>query len=87
MGVRRTDFRGGQTIFWTGQKAISTLNYQILFKLANMYLKFNKCQIPGPGKCLVLPIGADAHGPDGVYFVFKKRDSVGIFNVNIGAKK
>ena len=59
MGVRRTVFWGGQTIFWTGQKAISTLLvHKYVFKLAIVYLKF---QIPGPGKCLVLPIGGDTH--------------------------
>ena len=61
--VRRKVFLGGQTIFWTGQNTISTLiisNFQ--FKAAILYLKFHKCQIPGPGKSLVLPIGADAHG-------------------------
>ena len=57
MGVRRAFFWGGQTIFWTGQKAISTL---FIPKLVILYLKFHKCQIPGPGKSLVLPIGADA---------------------------
>ena len=62
MGVRRTVFWGGQTIFWTGQKAISTLLIpKFVFKLAIMYLKFDKFQIPGPGKCLVLSIGGDAH--------------------------
>ena len=35
---------------------------KLLFKLAILYLKFHKCQIPGPGNCLVLPIGADADG-------------------------
>ena len=55
-------FWGGQTIFWTGQKAISTLSIpKFLFKLDILYLKSQKCQIPEPGKCLVLPFGADAH--------------------------
>ena len=61
MGV----FWGGETIFWAGHNTISTLfilNFQ--FKLAILYLKFQKCQIPGPGKCLLLPIGADAHDSD-----------------------
>ena len=43
MGVRRTVFWGGQSIPWTGQKAISTLSIP---KLAFLYLKFHKCQIP-----------------------------------------
>ena len=34
---------------------------KFLSKLAILYLKFQKCQFPGPGKCQVLPIGADAH--------------------------
>ena len=44
------------------KKAISALFIpKLLFKLSILYLKFHKCQIPGPGMCLVLPIGADAH--------------------------
>ena len=63
MGVGRTVFCGGQTIFWTGQKAISTLLIcKFLFNLTILYQKFHKCQIPGLGKCLVLPIGVDTHG-------------------------
>ena len=51
MGVRRTVFWGGQTTFWTGQKSISTLSsLKFLFKLAIVYLKIRKRQIPGPGK-------------------------------------
>ena len=62
MGVLRTVFRGGKTIFWSRQKAISALFIaKFLFKLAILYLKFHKCQIPGPGKRQVLPISADAH--------------------------
>ena len=65
MSVRKTVFWGGQTIFWTGKKVISTLFIlKFLFKLAILYQKIHKCQIPGPGKCLVLPIGADAHVRD-----------------------
>ena len=70
MGVRRTVFLGG-LIFWTGQKAILTLFIlKFLFKLAILYLKFHKCQIPRPAKCLVLPIGADTHVPVNIYRVF-----------------
>ena len=62
MGICRRVFKGGQTIFWARQKAISTLFIpKFLFKLAILYLKFHNCQIPGPVKCLFLPIGADAH--------------------------
>ena len=70
MGVRRTVFLGGQTLFWTGQKAISTLFIPKFYKLAILCLKFHKCQIPGPGKCLVMPIGADALVPVNIYGVF-----------------
>ena len=65
MGVRKTAFWGGQTIFLTGQKAISTLFIpKFLLKLVILGLKLHKCQFPGPGKCLVLPLGADAHVRD-----------------------
>ena len=57
----RTVFLGWAN--YTGQEAISTLFIpKFLLKLTILYLKFHKCQIPGPGKCHVLPIGADAHG-------------------------
>ena len=39
----------------------NTFHSQILLKLAILFLKFHKCQLPGLGKCLVLPIGGDAH--------------------------
>ena len=78
MGVRRTVFWGGQTILWTGQKAILTLFIpKFLFKLAIVSLKLHKCQIPGPGKYLVLPIGADAHAY--LLFIWKNWTIKGIY--------
>ena len=69
MGVRGSVFRGGQTIFW--QKTISTLSTpKFLLKLADLYLKFHKCQIPEPDKC-PLPIGVDAHGQLGYHSTAK----------------
>ena len=71
MGVRGSVFRGGQTIFWTGQKTISTPSTpKFLLKLADLYLKFHKSQIPGPAKCS-LPIGVDAHGQLGYHSTTK----------------
>ena len=64
MGVRRTVFLEWANYILDLAKALSTLSIpEFLFKLAILNLKFHKCRVPGPGKCLVLPIGADAHAP------------------------
>ena len=34
---------------------------EILIQICYFVLKYHKCPVPGPGKYLVLPIGADAH--------------------------
>ena len=46
----------GKPNFWTWQNTISTLFIpNFLFKLAIVYLKFHKCQTPGPGHCPLVP--------------------------------
>ena len=63
MSVRETVFlRLANYILDRVKGYFNTFHSQILFKLAILYLKFHKCQILRLGKCLVLPIGADAHG-------------------------
>ena len=40
---------------------------QFQIQISYFDLKFHKCQISGPGKCQVLPIGADTHVWCGIF--------------------
>ena len=58
----KNSFLGWANFIWDRAKGyFNTFHSQVFIQISYFVPKFHKCQIPGPGKCPVMPIGADAH--------------------------